>query len=68
MDEPLRCCDCHAHIGDEQYATEVNPRGGYGEAQAVVCDSCMTSGRWDHWIKEHWPEWPVPFVARGGVI
>ncbi len=40
--------------------TQINPPGGYGLPQFLVCDTCMRSGRWDHWIAEHWPNWPEP--------
>lgn len=53
------CCgDCSREISGDDMLTEINPPGGYGRMQFLVCDSCMRSGRWDHWIAEHWPNWP----------
>lgn len=52
------CADCKEQVRDLDYYTEVNPEGGYDRPQVLVCDECMKSGRWDHWIREHWPNWP----------
>ena len=57
MSNPI-CCDCSQKIRDWEYATEINPEGGYGRPRLVVCDPCMRSGRWDEWKQEHWPNWP----------
>ena len=54
----MDCCDCAREVADEEFYTQINPEGGYGRPQALVCDACMRSGRWDHWISEHWPNWP----------
>lgn len=51
---------CDRVLPDSEFFTEVNPPGGYGRAQLLVCDDCMTSGEWDHWKSEHWPNWPEP--------
>lgn len=56
--DKLLCGDCKSPLEDEALYTEVNPAGGYDQPQLLVCDDCMRSGRWDHWIAEHWPTWP----------
>jgi hypothetical protein len=56
----IACGDCGAAVADEAFYTEINPEGGYGRPQLLVCDACMKSGRWDYWIGEHWPNWPEP--------
>lgn len=48
------CGDCKRALSDDQFLTEVNPEGGYGRPQLLVCDDCMNSGRWDWWLEEHW--------------
>lgn len=55
---PLTCGDCGKEVGGDEFFTLINPEGGYGQPQFLACDACMKSGRWDHWIKEHWPAWP----------
>jgi hypothetical protein len=52
------CSDCHDGIPGHEYLTEINPRGGYGREQVLVCDGCMRSGRWDEWKAQKWPNWP----------
>ena len=52
------CIDCEKPIVADEFYTEVNPPGGYDLPQALVCDDCMRSGRWDYWKSEHWPNWP----------
>jgi hypothetical protein len=55
------CCDTACKKQDlepDDMLTEINPPGGYDRGQVLVCDECMKSGRWDHWIAEHWPNWP----------
>jgi hypothetical protein len=52
------CCDCDEPKLGSDMATEVNPPGGYGREQLLVCDDCMRSDRWAHWRAEHWPNWP----------
>jgi hypothetical protein len=52
------CVDCEKGLKDDEFYTEVNPPGGYGRPQVLVCDGCMKSGRWDYWISKHWPNWP----------
>lgn len=56
--ELLGCGDCRRKISDEEFLTEINPPGGYGRMQVLICDECMRTGRWDHRKKEHWPNWP----------
>lgn len=58
MSTMLFCDDCKREIRDQDFATEINPEGGYGRSRVVICDDCMRSGRWDHWKSEHWPNWP----------
>lgn len=58
MSTPIICADCKRETTDEEFLTEINPPGGYGRPQVLVCDACMNSGRWDHWKAEHWPNWP----------
>ena len=48
----------HANKTFSDFLTEINPEGGYGRPQFLCCDDCMRSGRWDHWIAEHFPNWP----------
>jgi hypothetical protein len=43
------CGDCKRHVEDDKFYTEVNPEGGHGRPQLLICDDCMTSGRWDDW-------------------
>ena len=52
------CADCKQEVADEEYLTQINPEGGYNRPQVLICDDCMLSGRWNHWINEHWPNWP----------
>jgi hypothetical protein len=52
------CSDCGKKFEDNDYHTQVNPRGGYGREEVIICDECMISGKWDHWLKEHWTDWP----------
>jgi hypothetical protein len=56
----MRCGDCKRGLPDSASLTEVNPSGGYGRPQLLVCDDCMRSGRWDAWKAKHWPDWPTP--------
>ena len=57
-DLPL-CGDCKRTSDNGQdFFTQINPKGGYGLPQLLVCDECMRSGRWNHWIAEHFPNWP----------
>lgn len=49
---------CDRVLPKDRYFTEINPPGGYGREQLLVCDDCMRSGSWDHWIAEHMPNWP----------
>lgn len=43
------CADCKQTIKAREFYTVVNPPGGYGREQVLVCDPCMASGRWDDW-------------------
>lgn len=52
------CHDCMKPVAPEEFLTQINPPTGYGRPAFRVCDDCMRSGRWDHWIAEHWPNWP----------
>jgi hypothetical protein len=47
------CGDCTRifEIGDK--VTIINEEGNYGRREFAVCEDCMKSGRWDHWIAEH---------------
>jgi hypothetical protein len=54
------CGDCRGTKRGDEFATEVNPPGGYGRPQLLVCDDCMRSDRWAHWRAEKWPNWPDP--------
>lgn len=51
------CNDCKK-FEPGQFLTEINPEGGYGRPQFLVCDDCMKSSRWDHWKADHWQNWP----------
>jgi len=53
-----RCGDCRRVVRDDENLTEINPPGGYGRPQLLVCDDCMRSGRWDDWKRRKWPNWP----------
>lgn len=53
---------CDRVLADDHFFTEVNPPGGFGREQLLVCDDCMRSGEWDYWKSEHWPNWPEPRV------
>jgi hypothetical protein len=53
------CGDCGTSDEQEFYTT-INPEGGYGRPELLVCDACMKSGRWDYWKSQHWPNWPEP--------
>jgi hypothetical protein len=52
------CSDCGQECGAEKFLTEVNPPGGYGLAQMLVCDECMTGEDWSDWRARMWPNWP----------
>ena len=54
----MNCEDCKRVVDASAYFTEINPPGGYGRAQVLVCDDCMKSGRWDDWKAEKWENWP----------
>jgi hypothetical protein len=47
-----RCGDCEQDKPGFAMMTEINPEGGYGRPQLLVCDDCMRSGRWDEWRME----------------
>jgi hypothetical protein len=49
---PVTCTDCHKDCTTE-FLTEINPPGGFGRRQVLVCDECMKSGRWNGWKAQH---------------
>ena len=57
LKDPDTCSSCSQEIAGEQFLTQVNPPGGYGLPQVLVCDECMRK-YFQHWIAEHWPTWP----------
>jgi protein-arginine kinase activator protein McsA len=57
-EEKIICNHCGKNAFD-QYLTQINPEGGYGRKRWLVCDDCMRPA-YDHWIEEHWPNWPNP--------
>jgi hypothetical protein len=54
---------CGRVLPDTMYFTEVNPPGGFGREQVLVCDECMGSGRWDYWKARH-VETPLSATPR----
>jgi hypothetical protein len=54
----LICADCKRECSGDEFLTQINPPGGYGIEQVLVCDPCMQSERWDDWKKRKWPNWP----------
>lgn len=60
MQDPDHCADCKRKMLDEDFLNEVNPPGGYGDYQVLLCDECMGSDKWAPWREEHWPTWPAP--------
>lgn len=55
------CADCGKPVLDELYYTQVNPEGGYGQPQLLICDDCMATERWAWWRRKRWPNWPEPW-------
>lgn len=53
IETELVCGDCKKPVEDDAFYTEVNPEGGHGRPQLLVCDDCINSGRWDAWKQEH---------------
>ena len=43
------CGDCGRLVPFNQYLTEVNPPGGFGQDQVLLCDDCIKSPQWDYW-------------------
>lgn len=37
----VHCGNCEREIGDGEYATEINPEGGFGRPRFLVCDACL---------------------------
>lgn len=54
------CSNCKRRMDGEEYLTQVNPPGGYGRPQILICDDCMRLPKYDYWRSEHWPDWPAP--------
>lgn len=40
------CATCEKPVEGEEFFTEVNPPGGYGRDQVLVCDDCLFSELW----------------------
>jgi hypothetical protein len=64
----IMCNSCHRAVSGSQYLTEVNPPGGYGREQVLVCDDCMASDEWAHWRSRKWPNWPATPIDYRAVV
>lgn len=53
-----RCGTCGKRVEGDEMFTEVNPKGGYGMDQVLICDECMASSEWASWRARHWANWP----------
>jgi len=47
----LQCSDCGKLIADQEFLTVVNPLGGYGMPEVIICDPCRDSDKWADWRK-----------------
>jgi hypothetical protein len=58
MEHATECAVCRKAVEGDTYFTEVNPPGGYGFPQVLVCDTCMASHPFANWLGRKWVNWP----------